>query len=114
MKDYMNVIPLFDALKSEDLHLASDSFELRTYGSDDAILRAGSVCKHLYFIFKGLVYSYANDENEKILWYEFERSSFTDTVSFYTQTPSRNFIKAADNETALICISFEHLQQIYQ
>lgn len=55
----------------------------------------------------------AGDDTERILWYEFENSSFTDIRSFYSQKPGNCTIKAAEDKTAVIRISHEQLNLLY-
>lgn len=113
MTDYFKIVPLFDILKTEDLLNASEYFKVEKLNSGEIILNAGRRCRSLYFIVSGLVFSHASDENEKILWYEFEGNSFTDINSFYTQNPSDNYIKAGENQTILLSISYENLMELY-
>ena len=114
MTDYLKTIPLFDILKTEDLLKADQYFKVEELNGEEIILNAGRRCRRLYFIVSGLVFSYASDENEKILWYEFEGNAFTDINSFYTQTPSENYIRAGKGGTTLLSISYENLTELYR
>ncbi|MDN5216944.1 Crp/Fnr family transcriptional regulator [Fulvivirgaceae bacterium BMA12] len=113
MMDYFKTLPLFDILTTEDLLNASEYFKVEKLNADEIILKAGRRCKNLYFIFSGLVFSHTSDENEQILWYEFEGNSFTDIHSFYTKKPSDNYIKAGENQTILLSISYENLTKLF-
>lgn len=113
MTDYFKAISLFDSLETKDLMDAKPYFKIERFNEEDIILKAGRRCTNLYFIVSGLVYSYTGDGTERILWYEFETNSFTDMNSFYTQQPSNNFIKAAENQTVLLSISYENLMHLY-
>ena len=106
--------PTLDVLNNEDLLLGKDYFKQQTFNTGDFILKAGSICKFLYFIEEGLVYAHANDENERILWYEPTGSFFTDLESFYQQVPASAFIKVAEDNTVLLKISIENLQHLYK
>ena len=114
MKDltyFLEVIPLFDILKREDLRNASKHFMLETVPLGETLLVPGRMCKKLYFIYSGLVFSC--DREGKILWYEFEGNSFTDVCSFYSQKPSKNFIRIAEDQTVLVSIHYDKLQDLY-
>lgn len=107
-----DIILRFGILKPEDVQEADDYFEVKTLHAGETILRAGRVCENLYFIISGLVFSHTSDE--KIVWYEFEGNSFTDVNSFYAREPSNNFIKVAEDDTTLLSISYQCLQNLYQ
>ena len=109
---YLETMPFLDILEMEDLEQASEYFTLETLSSGDIILTPGGICKKLYFIFSGLVFSYNRARN--ILWYEFEGNAFTDINSFYTQKPSENFIEVAEDRTALLSIKYDKLKNLYK
>jgi len=111
--DYFKSIPLFNILQEEDLQYANQYFNVKMFNAEEVILKAGRKCENLYFIVNGLVYSYTGDDTERILWYEFEGFSFTDINSFYTQLSSSNYIKAAENNTSLLSISYKQLMELY-
>ena len=109
---YLNTIPRLNILETEDLQEAKEYFTLETLSSGDIILAPGSICKKLYFISSGLVFSY--NRARSILWYEFEGNAFTDINSFYTQKPGDNYIEVAEDRTALVSISYDKLQTLYK
>ena len=107
------IVPRLNVLKDDDFAIADDVFTINIYSAGDVILRPGHICIKLYFIQAGLVYAYSNDESERILWYEFEGNSFTDVISFYSQSASNLFIKVAENKTKIASISFDDLDKLY-
>lgn len=107
------IVPRLNVLKDDDFAIADDVFTINVYSAGDVIIRPGHICRKLYFIQTGLVYAYSNDETEKILWYEFEGNSFTDVISFYSQSASNLFIKVAENKTRIASISFDDLEKLY-
>ena len=111
LKNALEVVPRLGILDEKDLVEASSYFVLETRHTGEVLLSPGRACKRLYFIQSGLVFS--SDRGGKILWYEFEGHSFTDIHSFYTQKPSRNFIKVAEDQTRLVSIHHSKLQHLY-
>lgn len=114
MDEHLKTIPFWNTLQREDADLLKTYMEEESRNAQETILKPGMTCRYLYFIVKGLVYSYADEESERILWYEQEGQSFTDVVSFYTQTPAQSFIKIAEEGTLLLKISYENLQEVYK
>ena len=113
MKLLSKIIPRLDILKDNEYTVVDDLFTIKEYSVSDILLKPGQICRKLYFIQTGLVYAFANDENEKILWYEFEGNSFTDVISFYSQSASNITIRVAENKTIIASISFDDLANLY-
>jgi len=107
------IIPGLDVLKDDDYTAVDDLCILKEYSVGDILLKPGQICKKLYFIQTGLVFAFANDETEKIFWYEFEGNSFTDVISFYSQSASNISIRVAENKTTIASISFDDLDSLY-
>ena len=79
------------------------------------LIREGEVCKYETFVTKGCLKSYYEDENgfEHILDFLVEGWWADDLDSFFTQTPSRSAIKAAES-TKVLQISKNDLERVYQ
>lgn len=107
------IVPRLNILKDDDFAVVDDLFTIKEYSAGDVILKSGQICRKLYFIQTGLVYAFSNDESERISWYEFEGNSFTDVISFYSQSASNLSIKVAENKTIIASISFDDLDKLY-
>jgi CRP-like cAMP-binding protein len=81
----------------------------------DFLLRAGDVCKHEHFITRGCLRTYTTDDDgtEHILMFAIEDWWTGDLYSFLTQTPSAFSIDAIE-DTEVLQISYENLQQLYE
>jgi CRP-like cAMP-binding protein len=81
----------------------------------DFLLREGDVCKYESFLTEGCCKSYYEDEHgaEHILDFLIEGWWADDLYSFFTQTPSRSFIKALE-DTQVLQISKQDLEVLYQ
>lgn len=78
------------------------------------ILRAGEICKNLYFIHKGVMRGYIVDNKKQITtWMSIENELVTSIYGFDLQLPSRENIQALE-ECTLTVASFEHLQYLYE
>ncbi|WP_077133816.1 Crp/Fnr family transcriptional regulator [Spirosoma montaniterrae] len=77
------------------------------------LLRAGSVADKIYFIERGLVRGYWLDEgHEHTAWFMKEGDFVLSPVSFYTQSPSNEYIVLLE-ETILHSISRARLNELY-
>ena len=65
---------------------------------NEHILRAGEVCRHVYYIAEGCLQVYVIDQQgkESIREFYFENQWVTDIFGFQNQTPSSEFIKCAE------------------
>lgn len=80
----------------------------------DLILRAGEVCKRLYFIKKGLLRCYYPIGKTKVTaWFFWEMHAVVSIRSWYTQTPGNQFIEALEDCT-LYSISYDQLEYAYK
>ena len=80
----------------------------------DLILRAGEVCRRLYFIKKGLLRCYYLDGETKVTaWFFWEVHTVVSIQSWYTQTPGNEFMEALEDCT-LYSISYEQLEYAYE
>lgn len=107
------IIPRLGILSEDDFLAVNDRFTIKEYSAGDVVLKAGQICRKLYFIQAGGVYALANDESERILWYEFDGSSFTDFIGSYSHSACNFTIKVAENNTIIASISFDELEDIY-
>ncbi len=113
MNSLTETLPKLGILNDSDIEMVSDSFTVKEYDSGELILKPGKTCNELQFIQTGSVYAFASNETQKILWYEFERSFFTDVISFYSRTPSDISIKVAEDKTIISSISYDDLEKLF-
>jgi len=80
----------------------------------DLLLAAGQVCSRIYFIQKGIFYSYyESGEHEVIGWFMQEGDIIISVRSFFSQRPSYQSIQALE-DGKLYSISYDELQHIYR
>jgi len=99
-----------------DQHLREiiETFESRVYHKDQFLLKEGQVCDFWGFIQQGLIRSYSSKDNgeDYTIGCIYENSFISESLSFMKRTPSSVNIHALE-DTTLISISFEKLQQLY-
>jgi CRP-like cAMP-binding protein len=82
-------------------------------GRGDHLLRAGDVCKHLYFIQKGVMRGYVKDASKEITtWISTENEMVTSIRGRHVQQPSVENIQAIE-ACDLIAIPLEALHHLY-
>ena len=111
---FLNQIPRYDILSEKDVLAAADSFYLSIHAKHELLLKTGQTCRLLYFNCQGLVHSFLNDEDRKILWYEFENSFFTDVTSFFRREATSANIEVLEEDTTLLSIKLDDLNRLYE
>ncbi|MFC4233243.1 Crp/Fnr family transcriptional regulator [Parasediminibacterium paludis] len=75
--------------------------------------KAGDICNHIYFITKGAVRGYVNDNGkEKITWISVENEMVTSIYSYYMQQPSLENMDAIE-DCEILSMSHEKLNELY-
>jgi CRP-like cAMP-binding protein len=74
-------------------------------------LKAGEVCRYIYFVKKGLLRSYIikGKKRQVNIWFMAENSMASAPGSFMQQTPAKEYIEAME-DTTVICLSREHYE----
>lgn len=79
----------------------------------DFLIEEGKVSKHIYFIEKGCVRGYYNQDGKEITyWFAFEQDVVTSFFSFITRKPSVENIQLLE-DGLLWAISYDDLQELY-
>jgi CRP/FNR family transcriptional regulator, anaerobic regulatory protein len=101
----------------KDFEKYSDSFKeelenlftLKEFSKGDHIFRQGDVCRHLFYIKKGLVriYYYSNKGKEITLWFSSEDTLITAIDSFYNHKPTRDNCEALED---MVVYTISHSQ----
>jgi cAMP-binding proteins - catabolite gene activator and regulatory subunit of cAMP-dependent protein kinases len=77
------------------------------------LLEGGETCQHIYYIKKGFVRGFFNQDGKDITaWFAVENDIATSLYSFVTQKPSFENIEILEN-SILYVISYDNLQQLY-
>jgi len=99
-------------LPEADIETAKSFFMPFSFSKGQLILRKGQVCRHLYFLRKGLVRCFLPDE-ERTLWCEFENNFFFIPHSFFNQLPATESLVSLEPCEG-VCISYAHLEKLYR
>lgn len=99
-------------LTQDDLAQGRALFQRHDYAANETVLQAGQICRHLYFLEKGLVrcHAFADD---RTLWCEFENTFFMSPRSFFQQVPSTESLTFLEPSRAYT-IHYQDLNQLYQ
>lgn len=82
----------------------SVGIEVQTFEKGQFLLRAGEVCRHVFFVEKGLLRSFTIDESgkEHIIQFAPEYWLMSDRSSTYFDEPSDFFIEAVEETTVVL------------
>ena len=84
-----------------------------TYKKGKHLLKTGEVCKHLYFLNKGVIRGYIKDAGRDITtWITSENELVTSISSFDLQKPAIENIQALE-DCELISMTYKNLQKLY-
>lgn len=79
----------------------------------DLLLKAGNICEEIYFIKKGIIRGYINDNGRDITtWISCERELVTSIYSLDLNVPALENIQALE-DCELLCMSTAALQELY-
>ncbi|KAA2244712.1 Crp/Fnr family transcriptional regulator [Chitinophaga agrisoli] len=103
------IYPMSGSLKAT----ISESLICKTFPKRFPLLEEGQVCKNIWFIKKGLVRAYyQQDDNEVTSWFMKENDVIISVSSFFDQLPSHEYIKTIER-TEVAYISYDKLEAIY-
>jgi len=94
-----------DSFKEE----LEDLFTLRGFSKGDHLFKQGELCRHLFYIKKGLVriYYYSDKGKEITLWFSVEDTLVTAIDSFYLNKPTRDYCEVLED---LVVYTITHAQ----
>lgn len=98
--------PLYLAAKTD----LETELKTKTVEKGDFVFKQGMVCRHIYFVEKGLVkLSFQGDRTEFIMRFFPENNLLTVIDSLFTQTPS-NYSIVALEPSEIVCIEQQALE----
>lgn len=102
-------------LTDTELSQFASKLTIKELKKKDFFLEAGKMQKALGFIATGLVRSFYIDQDgsERTVGFYSEGDYATHYPAFITRQPSRYYIQCLE-PTTFVCLSFEHLQWVYQ
>jgi CRP/FNR family transcriptional regulator, anaerobic regulatory protein len=88
----------------EELHRISEMPKSRTFEKGQSLLHKGEVCRHAFFVEKGLLRAYTIDElgKEHIIQFASENWFMSDRSSAYFNEPSDFYIEAIEETTVVL------------
>jgi CRP/FNR family transcriptional regulator, anaerobic regulatory protein len=107
--NYLNTIyPLSDGLK---YHL-TQKLKVKEVPKKTLLLKAGHICRNIYFVQKGLLRSYYKKDTKDVsAWFMTEGNMVISVESFYQQKESYEYIQALE-DTVVYYIDYNELKHI--
>ncbi len=89
-----------------------ENIQYRTIKKKEFLLKPGETCREIYFVEKGLLRSYFDDSEKEITnWFMQENQLVISVNSFFTQTPSDEYIQVIEDCTVWP-LRFTHYQYL--
>lgn len=110
LSEYLkNIAKLSDSLE-EDL---KKLFGPKKFFKGDLLFKQGEICRHLFYIEKGLVrvYYYSDSGKEITAWFSAEKTLVTAIDSFYYHQPTRDYCEVLE-DSVVYPINFSELEII--
>ncbi len=111
LKAYFNRYLTFDDAEIDAIYasLTQKTFKKRAF-----LLEKGNVCKHNFFILKGVVRAFHIDDKgkEQITLFAIDDWWVTNMESFIKEIPSYQYIQAVE-DTSVLCLSKNTLEELY-
>ena len=112
MFDFIQFCNRLSPLNTEATDDLLNRLTTKTFLKGDYLLKNGGVCKHLYFIDKGLTKTFFNNDGKEFIMRFFpENIMFTVLDSYLTQSPS-NFMIMALEPTTVTFILQDELEEL--
>ncbi|MEM6319705.1 MAG: Crp/Fnr family transcriptional regulator [Bacteroidota bacterium] len=97
MQLFRNFVEQYQLIPNKDWAKISNSFRRREVSKNEFLLKEGKVCRHLYFLEKGLLrYFILKNGIEVTKFFTIAPYCFTSQASFNTNTPSKENIQAIE------------------
>ncbi|HEX8020409.1 Crp/Fnr family transcriptional regulator [Mucilaginibacter sp.] len=107
-------IKTYVPLSFDDEGIARTLFHKKALKKGEHLLKAGDVCRYIFFIETGLVRYYINNDGvEQTNYFNKENEFVCDYMSFLPQTPSYVNIQTLEDTTIWV-ISYVGIQQFYK
>lgn len=110
LSEYLrNIAKPSDSLEVE----LKNMFEPKEFAKGDFLFKQGEICRHLFFIEKGLVrvYYYSDSGKEITAWFSAEHSLVTAIDSFYHHKPTGDYCEVLE-DSVVYPINFSDLDLI--
>jgi CRP-like cAMP-binding protein len=96
---FFNYLEQFIAIREDDFEQFYAALEFKKIAKGDLLLRSDKICRHQYFILKGLLVVYEPDDKGKdhIIHIAVENNWTGDLVSYTNELPSKRYILALED-----------------
>lgn len=110
---FFDYVQIHTSLTDEMKYKIAMQCDIKQHEKGDILLKEGSVCRHLFFIEKGVLRTFSYQDGKDITpWVYFDNQLFTCWGSYLMQSPSLDYIAVEEAATVLI-ISHESMEKLY-
>ena len=110
LSEYLKNIAKLSGTLEDDL---KKLFEPKVYSKGDHLFKQGEICRHMFYIEKGMVrvYYYSGNGKEITAWFSAENTLITALDSFYYHKPTRDYCELLE-DSVIYPISFSEFEII--
>ncbi len=110
LSEYLKNIAKHSDSLEEDL---KNLFEPKEFSKGDHLFKEGEICRHMFYIEKGLVrvYYYSGSGKEITAWFSAENTLITALDSFYYHKPTRDYCEVIE-DSVIYPINFSEFEII--
>lgn len=114
MFDFKRFIANYTTIPDSDWHLIQQTFERKTFRKNEMILCEGDICRNFYFLEKGLVRFFINNDGDDVSKYFVQAPfCFTSKESFRNQRPSNDNIQVLQ-DSVVWCATLESVNGLLE
>ncbi len=112
LNEYLNILNIVSPLSDENKSKLLEHITIKKVLKGDFLLKYGEICKHIYFINKGVIrifyYKNGKDVTE---WFADEKQFFLSITSYFENSPSNLIIEAIE-DCEIILLSKEGQEKL--
>lgn len=103
----------FIKLSDDDFEEILKFFDTRSVSKKENLLEEGQICRHHYFVLKGLLRKFYNNEKgvEQTTEFAIETWWMTDNIAYEHKLPTEFYIQAVE-KSEILCISQENQERL--
>ena len=102
-ESYLDIMAAISPLSSESKAALSTHLSTKRFEKGELILKQGDICRHLFFLDRGLVrIFYYKNSKEITEWFADEKEFFFSIISFFELSPSKLIIEALEESEVIL------------
>ncbi|MCG9972379.1 Crp/Fnr family transcriptional regulator [Christiangramia crocea] len=103
VREYLDTLSGLSPLSPQTRELLLNCISTRTISKGELLLEHGEVCKHIYYVDKGLMrIFYYKDKRDITEWFAGDKQFLFSVRSYFEETPSKLIIEALEDSEVIL------------